>query len=184
MVRRHGLLRTWAAVFLGGVMTACAPAPVDGPPPTGAAAVRSLRHELPAVLLPDGQRVELELAVTPDEISQGLMFRPALASDRGMLFLFDHERQPSFWMKNTLIPLDLVFLDSEGLVVDVIADARPCAADPCPQYQSSAPARAVLEINAGHALKHGIAVGSRLSFERVPGYPRGAGLVTSPAPGS
>jgi uncharacterized membrane protein (UPF0127 family) len=109
--------------------------------------------------------------VTADEIARGLMFRPSLADDRGMLFLFDQPRQPSFWMKNMLIPLDLVFLDGTGTVVDVIANVQPCAADPCPNYPPSSPAQAVLEINAGGAAAHGIEVGTILRFERVPGYP-------------
>ena len=125
----------------------------------------------PHAVLPDGFAVKLELALTPDEISTGLMFRPSLADDRGMLFLFDRPRLPPFWMKNMLIPLDLVFLDGAGTVVDVIADVPPCAADPCPNYPPSNPARAVLEINAGSAAAHGIEKGTTIAFERVPGYP-------------
>jgi uncharacterized membrane protein (UPF0127 family) len=126
----------------------------------------------PHAVLPDGLVLELELALTPDEISTGLMFRPSLADDRGMLFLFDHPRLPAFWMKNMLIPLDLVFLDGTGTIVDVIADVPPCASDPCPNYPPSNPAQAVLEINAGSAASHGIEIGSTIVFERVPGYPR------------
>ena len=126
---------------------------------------------LPRAVLPDGSMIDLELAMTIEEISNGLMFRPSLPDSRGMLFLLDQPRVPSFWMKNMLIPLDLVFLDGTGAVVDVIADVPPCAADPCPNYPPSAPARAVLEINAGGAAAHGIDVGITLRFERVPGYP-------------
>lgn len=125
----------------------------------------------PRAVLPDGFAVDLELAVTADEISNGLMFRPSLPDNRGMLFLFEQARKPSFWMKNMLIPLDLVFLDGSGAVVDVIADVQPCAADPCPNYPPSRPAQAVLEINAGAAAAHAIEVGASLQFERVPGYP-------------
>lgn len=122
-------------------------------------------------ILPDGSAITLELALTPEEIQTGLMFRPTLAADRGMLFIFEQERVPSFWMKNTLIPLDLVFLDSSGTVVDVIEGVEPCRADPCPQYVPEAPARAVLEIAAGRAAATGIIKGSQLDFEKVPGYP-------------
>ena len=107
---------------------------------------------LPQAILPDGFVVDLELALTSEEISRGLMFRPTLPENRGMLFLFDQPRFPSFWMKNTLIPLDLVFLDGAGAVVDVIAEVQPCAADPCPNYPPSSPAQAVLEIGAGVAI--------------------------------
>jgi uncharacterized membrane protein (UPF0127 family) len=126
---------------------------------------------MPQAVLPDGFAIDLELALTPEEISNGLMFRPSLPKNRGMLFLFDHPRLPSFWMKNTMIPLDLVFLDETGVVVDVIANVQPCAADPCPNYPPSSPAQAVLEIGAGVGGAHGIETGAAIDFERVPGYP-------------
>ena len=88
-----------------------------------------------------------------------------------MLFLFDEARRPSFWMKNTLIALDLVFLDTAGRVVDVIPEVPPCAADPCPTYSPEVPSLAVLELGAGRAKAHGIVPGATLTFERVPGYP-------------
>jgi uncharacterized membrane protein (UPF0127 family) len=126
---------------------------------------------LPMATLPNGTRLTLELAVTPQEIAQGLMYRPLLPDDRGMLFLFEFERKPSFWMKNTIIPLDLVFLSGDGRVVDIIENAQPCPSEPCPQLISENPARAVLEIAAGGAARHGLEVGDLLEFERVEGYP-------------
>jgi uncharacterized membrane protein (UPF0127 family) len=126
----------------------------------------------PKATLTDGTVITLELAVTPEEIGQGLMFRPHLPSDRGMLFLFQRERVPSFWMKDTMIPLDLLFLDGSGTIVEIIADAQPCATEPCPQYVPSQTAWAVLELNAGAAERHGLAAGDTLTFERVEGYPR------------
>jgi len=127
---------------------------------------------LPKAVLPDGWKLTLELAVTQEETAQGLMFRPRLAPDRGMLFVFEQERIPSFWMKNTLIPLDIVFLDPSGRVVDISADARPCTGEPCPQYLPRTPALAVLEINSGAAASHGIVPGAVIHFRRVPGYPK------------
>jgi uncharacterized membrane protein (UPF0127 family) len=129
------------------------------------------RAALPRATTSDGAAINLELALTQEELATGLMFRPTLAADRGMLLLFPVERYPSIWMKNTLIDLDLVFLDDHGIVVDIIAGVPPCVADPCPIYTPSVPARAVLEIAAGGADGHGIAVGDPLEFERVPGYP-------------
>jgi len=126
---------------------------------------------MPQAVLPDGFAIDLELALTPEEISNGLMFRPSLPEDRGMLFLFEEPRLPAFWMKNTLIPLDLVFLGETGVVVDVVANVQPCAADPCPNYPPSNPAKAVLEIVAGAAAAHGLEAGAVIQFERVPGYP-------------
>ncbi len=100
------------------------------------------------------------------------MFRPHLADNRGMLFLFKRERVPSFWMKNTLIPLDIIFLDPAGRVVDIAADAHPCTGEPCPQYLPRGSALAVLEINGGAATAHKIEIGSVIRFQRVPDYPK------------
>lgn len=159
---------TLVAVLL--VIAACSQ-PHQSPPAAAGSTPPATPVPLPRAVLPDGIAIDLELAVTAGEMSSGLMFRPSLPDRRGMLFLFEQPRQPSFWMKNMLIPLDLVFLDGTGAVVDVIADVQPCAADPCPNYPPSSPCQAVLEINAGGAAAHGIEIGSILQFERVPGYP-------------
>jgi uncharacterized membrane protein (UPF0127 family) len=167
-------MRTLVVVVLLWMVVAC-----SGPPPPAefsqaaptTTPLTSGPLDAPAVVLPNGHRIELELAITPEEISQGLMYRPSLSDHRGMLFLFGQDRQPSFWMKNTLIPLDLVFLSRDGVVTEVIANAPPCAADPCPQYLPAAPARAVLEVAAGTASRQGITAGARLRFERVPRFP-------------
>lgn len=145
--------------------SAAPPTPAELPSPT------VTRVALPQAVLPDGFVVELELAVTQQEVADGLMYRPSLPEKRGMLFIFDADRYPSFWMKNTLIPLDLVFIDSAGTVVDVVANVPPCAADPCPTYSPRKPARAVLEVVAGAAAAHAVETGAAITFVRVPGYP-------------
>lgn len=172
---RHFLQRTaptmrWIVIVI--LLTACSPvndssvdADIQAPP------AASSNSQLPMATLPDGTRLKLELALTAEEISRGLMFRPSLPDDRGMLFLFDEERVPSFWMKNTIIALDLVFLDSTGRVVDIIDNAQPCAADPCPNYIPSAPAQAVIELAAGNASQHGLQAGDLIEFQRVEGFP-------------
>lgn len=162
--------RRWIQVVMAALVIAGCSQPAPEPPATAAAPGRV---EGPRATLPDGFTIRLELALSPEEIANGLMFRPSLAADRGMLFLFDEARRPSFWMKNTLIALDLVFLDPTGTVVDVIPEVPPCAADPCPTYSPEAPALAVLELGAGSAKAHGIERGATLLFERVPNYPRG-----------
>ncbi len=125
------------------------------------------------VLLPDGFEVTLELAITPEELAQGLMFRPKLPLDRGMLLIFAEERLPSIWMMNTLVALDLVYLDSTGTVVDVVTDAQPCPGEPCPRFTPKQAAKAVLEIPAGGATRHNVTEGAKLAFERVPNFPSG-----------
>jgi len=122
----------------------------------------------PTVTLPDGAVIKLELAETPEEHQRGLMFRPHLDADRGMLFLFDQVAYPSFWMKDTLIPLDMVFLEPGGKVTDVAASVPPCQSEPCREYSPSKPSSAVLELNAGTAAAHGVRSGVTLHFEGVP----------------
>jgi uncharacterized membrane protein (UPF0127 family) len=125
----------------------------------------------PVAVMPDGTRVTLELATTEKERELGLMFRESLAPDHGMLFLFDKTAVHPFWMKYTFIPLDMVWLDAKGKVVDVRASVPPCRSDPCPSYSPRAPDSAVLEVNAGFAASHGVTVGTTLRFHDVPGYP-------------
>jgi len=130
-----------------------------------------LEVTLPRAILPDGATVDLELATTPEETTTGLMFRPSLPADRGMLLLWSEERYATIWMMNVLIPLDIVYLDDAGKVIEVVIEARPCAAEPCPRFTPDEPSRAVLEMAAGSVAAHGITVGGSIKFERVPGYP-------------
>jgi len=164
------LLAVLGALAPVGCSETKAPTPVIHEPVAAQAATTP--DERPQAVLPDGSTVVLELAVTQDEITQGLMFRPTLAEDRGMLFLFPELTFPSFWMKNTWVALDIVFLDTTGRVVDVSADAQPCPAEPCPRHVPSERALAVLELVAGAAAQHGIAIGSRVEFVYVSGYPQ------------
>ncbi len=125
----------------------------------------------PVCILPDGSRFQLELARTDQEKRVGLMFRDSLAADRGMLFVFEREDILPFWMKNTLIPLDVVWLSAGGEVVETRSDLQPCKADPCPKYEPQRLARAALLVNAGVVAAHGIKPGALLRFQGVPGYP-------------
>jgi uncharacterized membrane protein (UPF0127 family) len=165
-----------AAVLV--LVAACSPSPQQQeavPPGTGSSENGSAPAppDQPVVELPDGFEVTLELAITPEELAQGLMFRPHLPNDRGMLLIFAQERLPSIWMMNTLIALDLVYLDHAGTVVDVIPNAQPCPGEPCPRYVPRRPAQVVLELPAGSAAAHSVADGAQLRFERVPDYPTG-----------
>ena len=102
--------------------------------------------------------IMVEVADTDEERGQGLMFRETLAQNTGMLFVFDHDTQGAFWMKNTLIPLDIIFIDAKERIVEILP-MQPCAADPCGLYLSSAPYRYALEVNQGFAKRHGIKIG-------------------------
>ncbi len=107
---------------------------------------------------------EVEIADTPDKTSRGLMFRRELAPDAGMLFDFFEERPASFWMRNTLIPLDMLFIRANGEIVKVHANAIPHDETPIP---SGEPVRFVLEIPGGRAAELGISAGDRLVHPRV-----------------
>lgn len=104
-------------------------------------------------------RFEVELALTPDQRAQGLMFRTSLGEDAGMLFLFPEPRVVHMWMKNTMIPLDMVFLDDSGRILRITADVEPLSTS---LVSSERPARAVLELNAGVAERLGIRAGDRV----------------------
>ena len=107
----------------------------------------------------------LEIPDTPQKKMKGLMFRDSMPEDHGMLFIFDADGFYSFWMKNTLIPLDMVWLDSDLTVVHIETDVPVCPGDPCPSYRPGAPARYVLELCAGTVQKIGLTTGDVLWFE-------------------
>src|SRR5574341_1762372 len=111
----------------------------------------------------DNVKFAVELAKTDAEKAEGLMFRESMPENQGMLFIFDDEASRNFWMKNTKIPLDMIFLDKDMVVVEIKSNIPPCTEDPCPSYPSK-PAQYVLEINGGLAEKHNIAVGSEMSL--------------------
>jgi uncharacterized protein len=99
------------------------------------------------------RRFTVELAATPEEQAQGLMFRRTLAADAGMLFDLGGTRPATFWMKNTLIPLDMLFISADGRIADIHERAVPLSEA---MIESKAPVRAVLELNGGSAARLGI----------------------------
>ena len=99
-----------------------------------------------------GTRYAVEIADDEAERERGLMFRDELPAGRGMLFLHDREEPLAYWMKNTKIPLDILYFDTTRKLVSQQRDVPPCSlGDACPPYPSEAPARYVLELNAGEA---------------------------------
>ncbi|GAB4198385.1 MAG: hypothetical protein OHK0013_07420 [Sandaracinaceae bacterium] len=119
----------------------------------------------------DPVAVTVEVARTPAETQRGLMFRRHLEPDRGMLFQFARSRHLTFWMHNTFIPLDMVFITSDMRVLGVVENATPETDDP---REVEGESQFVLEVNAGFAREHGIVAGTRVRFEHVP-PPPGAG---------
>lgn len=118
-----------------------------------------------------GKTIQLEVARTPDQQRIGLMNRTSLASDRGMLFLFNPARPTQFWMKNTLISLDMLFLRN-GVIKVIEKNVPPCKADPCRTYGSlSEPIDQVIELRGGRASELGLKVGDRLPVRFLSGTP-------------
>ena len=106
-----------------------------------------------------------EVAKNKFTLARGLMFRKSLVENQAMLFVFAQEGSYSFWMKNTLIPLDIIWLDKDKKVVDIVKKAQPCPSEKCQSYRNQQPSQYVLEINAGQADKIGLSAGSVLLFE-------------------
>jgi uncharacterized membrane protein (UPF0127 family) len=102
---------------------------------------------------------QVEMAVSPEQRGRGLMFREELAEDRGMLFDFGRLQQASMWMRNTYVPLDMLFIDPEGRITQIAADIRPLSDA---VIASREPVRAVLELRAGVTAKLGIKPGDRV----------------------
>ncbi len=118
----------------------------------------------PRVCLKDGFCFQVEVVQTPTDRARGLMFRESLGREQGMLFIFSEEREHSFWMKNTLIPLDIIWINSAKEVVFIAEGAQPCLDENCETIVPNAKARYVLEVNAGAAAERGIRIGDRVDF--------------------
>ena len=160
------MIRRLPAVLTASVLaSACGASPGSSVPP---AATPTAAAAGPAAVLPSGARYSLELALTPEDQAQGLMYRENLPDRTGMLFVFPEDAPHHFWMKNTMIPLDMIWMDASGRVVYVSANTPPCKADPCPNYGPDGKVRLVLEIAGGMAAKEGVAVGSTIRLERIP----------------
>ena len=119
----------------------------------------------PRIVFPDNFVVQVEVAADDSTRGQGLMFRDRLGPDRGMIFLFPQSGDYPFWMKNTLIPLDMIWIDEQKRIVHIAPNVQPCKADPCPSVPAGGTAKYVLEVAAGVTTRHGLANGQTLRFE-------------------
>ena len=124
----------------------------------------SAKNKFIQVILPNGKAVTAELAVTDSERAKGLMFREKINPDQGMLFVFEDEEQHSFWMKNMVIAIDILWLNKEKQIVHIEERVPPCKEDPCPTYASKIPAKYVLELKAGSIKNNGLKRFDRLNF--------------------
>lgn len=137
-------------------------------PATARAADEGTATRAPAVVLePPGRdpvTVRAEVARTPAQTQRGLMYRRQMDADAGMLFLFPRARHMTFWMRNTYLPLDMIFITSDLRVLGVVENATPETDD---VREVDGVSQYVLEVNAGFAREHGIGPGTAVRFENV-----------------
>jgi hypothetical protein len=114
-----------------------------------------------------GQRYAVEIADEQEERVRGLMFRDELADDEGMLFIWRRPAPRSFWMRNTRIALDIIYLGPDRRIVGWALNAPPCRTRRCPSYPSGAPAQYVLEVNAGEMERLGVDIGELVRFGNI-----------------
>ena len=119
------------------------------------------------VQLPGGVIIHAEIADTARKRAEGLMYRDHLARDRGMLFVFDQAQPWTFWMKNTRIPLDIIWMNEKKQIIHIARNVPICTRtdDSCPQYQPNDPATYVLELGGGEADRLKLDKGTKLQFK-------------------
>ena len=128
---------------------------------------KNLNKNLSEVSINNGKnliKINVEIADDNQERIKGLMFREKLDEYEGMLFIFDDEEYQTFWMKNALIPLDVVFIDRKLKIID-IKHAVPCNKNSCDLYQSEHPAAYVLEVNGNFTTKNRINIGDKIKLK-------------------
>ena len=144
-----------ACVVAAGFLTGCAKADDS-----------STDINLTPVTFPNGTRVTAEAVRGQFEMARGLMFRTSLPADRGMLFVHPEESKYEYWMFQTKIPLDIIWMDRQHRIVEISPNTPPCAgeASECPKYGGHQPSSFVLEVNAGVAAKNNLKTGDSLDF--------------------
>jgi uncharacterized protein len=173
-----GLLVTCGFLLLGCSTVAQPPVKIEVPLPISASPTTTATmsssiaspQNLPitAQLLVGNRKISLEVAKTSQEQTIGLMSRTSMPNDRGMLFPFNPPAPTQFWMKNTLISLDMLFI-REGKIQNIQTNVPPCKADPCPSYgpPNSVLIDNVLELNGGQAKILGLKVGDRINIQPI-----------------
>jgi uncharacterized protein len=164
--------KLWVSLGLGLLLMGCSPPTATTPDSSTDSSPVMQTNPTVGQTLPitaqttiAGKLIQLEVARTPQEQATGLMGRTSLADDRGMLFLFSPPRPTQFWMKNTLINLDMIFIRN-GIVKAIAANVPPCKADPCPTYGSMGEViDQVIELRGGRSAELGLKVGDRVPVQ-------------------
>lgn len=157
------------AVVALALFTACTQRATQ--PMTETTSTASAPSSGPTVIFPDGMPIHVELATDDETRAQGLMYRDRVREGTGMLFIFPSSGVFPFWMKNTLVPLDMIWIDDAQKVVDIAHSVPPCKADPCTSYPPQGAAKYVLEVAGGVAKQHQLAPGAQLRFLHLEGVP-------------
>jgi uncharacterized membrane protein (UPF0127 family) len=157
------VIRAAALLIAAFPLAACSP-PSESPVMNLERSPAGLERIPLTVVTGEGTRhFVVEVARTPAEQATGLMHRRSLAADDGMLFPYAVPQPASFWMKNTLIPLDIIFIRPDGTIANIAANTTPMSLDPIPSLE---PVSAVLEIRGGRAAELGIEPGDRVVWQR------------------
>jgi len=171
-MRRSLLAVVAAAVLATSCQAPASPAPAPAPsaprPPVRGDVPPRLALETGVIIVdtPQGERrFKVELAVKDNERQRGLMYRESLADDEGMVFFFERMQPLAFWMKNTFIPLDMIFIDDALRIVGIVESAEPLTTT---SRRVPGLSRFVLEVRGGLSAELGIAAGQRVRFEGVP----------------
>jgi hypothetical protein len=137
-----------------------------------AAEVEDVDYAWATAVLPSGSEFSLEVADTPQSRWRGYRYREHVAADEGMLFIFSQEQPLSFEMRDCLVPLDMIFLDSKLLVVEIARDRQPCVeGEPCPPIVPMRSAKYVLELAGGTTTREGLQPGDRVTILSEPSIP-------------
>lgn len=159
-------------IVLGILLISCSQQTPANPPVTKSpnpTVVNNLGQELPisaVAIIPNGTKIQLEVARTPQEQAMGLMYRQALPDNRGMLFEFDSPQPVSFWMLNVPVPLDMVFL-RKGTVQYIAASVPPCRQKPCPTYGPKTLIDRVIELRSGRAAELSLKRGDEVIINAI-----------------
>ncbi|MBD2294391.1 DUF192 domain-containing protein [Anabaena sphaerica FACHB-251] len=158
------------SILLSILLIGCSPPSTAKPTATSASQVQAQAPQgqnLPIsaqATFSNGATINLEVAETPEQQMMGLMYRPALPDDRGMLFVFPSAQPVRFWMKNVPVSLDMVFLHN-GVIQYIQTAAPPCNSEPCPTYGPNVPIDQVIELRSRRATELGLQVGDTVKIE-------------------
>jgi uncharacterized membrane protein (UPF0127 family) len=164
--RRAGLLGAAlvaaATLLPAGRLGAATPSPYDSfyRPDDATRAFAGVQHA--AVTFPGGRVIAAEIADSSERMMYGYMYRREVREDQGMVFVYADAGWHSFWMKNTLVPLDIFWLDESFRIIHMETPAPPCKGDPCPSFGPMRASRFVLETRAGTAAREGLKKGDRI----------------------